>query len=228
MTDSQRLRSTPEGIRLVSEVAGELARRQGGRTSVLAVTTYFPVDVDSVARVFEALEELEGVERVETGELTIYEITGAERFATEGPAIGDEEFVDEAAGFLRAVAMLKGDKEWAEKVRRHHELLYILAGADASTVDLSYLTSRAKISRARIQSILNDFDAAGHIGVEFDEDIDELRYTIPALDYPEERWKQNMRRLDEVEPPARSRLSFWVFLAIFAVIVLIVVILLRF
>ncbi len=228
MSDSQRLRSTPEGIEVISEVAGELSRRHGGRTSVLAATTYVPVDVDSVARVFEALEELEGVERIEIGDLTAYEITDVGRFTSDGPEIGDEEFIDDATGFLRAVALLKGDSDWVSTVRRQHEILHILAGADESTVDLSYLTSRAKMSRARIQSILNDFDAAGHIGVEFDEDIDELRYTIPELEYPEHRLEQNMRRLEEVEPPARSRLSLWVFLAIFAVIVLIAVILLRF
>ena len=226
MSESQRLRTTADGLRLVSEIAGELARRGGGQTSVLAVTTYFPMDVDSVARVFEGLEEIEGVERVEQGPLTIYEIHDAGRFAQEdGVDLDDPEFLRGAPGFLRVVGVLKRDQEWLQKVRRQHELLQLLAEADERVVDLTYLTSRASMSRAQIQSLLNDFDAAGYIGVEFDEDVDKLRYTIPQLDYPQERLERNMRRLEEVDPPARTRFSLCVLLAVVAVIVLIVVML---
>ena len=227
MTESQRLRSTAEGLRLVSAVAGELARRGGGQTNVLAVTTYFPVDVDSVARVFEGIEEIDGVERIERGPLTVYEIDNGERFSGADVDIDDENFLERSPAFLRVVGMLKGDPAWIQKVQRQHELLHMLSGADEEVVDLSYLTSRASMSRAQIQSILNDFDAAGYIGVEFDEDVDKLRYTIPEIDYPEERLERNMARLEQVEPPARSRVSLWVVLAAIGVIVLMAIIVLR-
>lgn len=228
MTDSQRLQATPEGIRLVSQVAAELARRHGGETSVLAVTTYLPIDVDSVARVFEGLEEIDGIERVEKGPLTVYEIADPERLADEDVALEEPKLVASYPGFMRVVATLKSDPEWVQKVRRQHQLLRMLAGADDTTIDLSYLTSRAQMSRARIQSLLNDFDAVGYIGVEFDEDVDKLRYTVPPLEYPEERMKRNLERIEQAEPPARSRSSFRVVLIVIAVVALMAIILLRF
>lgn len=228
MADSQRLRSIQEGIRLVSEIAGEMARRYEGRTSVLAVTTYLPVDVDSVARVFEGLEEVTGVERVQYGELTVYEIDDPGRLIEESENIDAPEFLEEARGFLRALGTLKRDEEWLRKVREQHEILRIIAEADDRILDLSYVTSRAKLPRARVQSLLNDFDAEGYISSEVDEEADQLQYTFPDLDYPRERFDRNMALLKEVEPPARSRLSLWIFLAVFAIILLTIVFLLRF
>ena len=228
MADSQRLRTTPAGLRLVSEVAGELARRSDGETNVLEVTTYFPVDVDSVARVFEGIEEIEGVELVERGSLTVYEVDDGARFGSGGPNIDDEAFIDEATGLLKAVGTLKRDKEWVRKVKGQHKILRIVAESDEPIVELSYLTSRAQMPRARVLSLLNDFDAQGYAAVEVDEDVDELRYHFPKFDYPEERFDHNMRLLETVEPPARSRFSLWMFLAVFAVVLLVVVILLRF
>lgn len=227
MFDSQRLRSTPAGIRMVSEVAAELARRSGGRTSVLAVATYFPVDVDSVARVFEALEEIEGIERIEEGALTLYEIEEVDRFERPGPDVSQQSFIDESAGFVRALGTLKRDEDWVERVQAQHELLRIVADAEKWELELTYLTSRSGKSRARIQSLLNDFDAQGYIHVEIDEEIDQLLYHFPELDYPDDRFERNMRLLEEAEPPARSRVAPWIVLAVVAAMILLVVVLLR-
>lgn len=229
MTDSQRLRTVPEGIRLVSEVAGELARRQEqGRTSVLAVVTYLPMDVDSVARVFEGLEEISGVERVQEGERTVYEFDDVERFSPRGVGIDDRAFLEEARMFLRAVGSLKRDREWVRKVREQHELLRIAAEAKRQTLELGYITSRTEMPRARVQSLLNDFDAEGYIESQVDEETDQIFYIFPALEYGAERFERNMAVLEEAEAPARSRVSLWVVLAICALILLAIVILTRF
>ncbi len=227
MADSQRLRSTPEGIRLVSEVAAELAGRSGGRTSVLAVATYFPVDVDSVARVFEAIEAIDGVERIEEGPLTFYEIEDQQRFERPGPGVSQASFIDESAGFLRALGTLKSDEEWVRKVRAQHQLLRIVADADETTLELSYLTSRAGMSRARVQSLLNDFDAQGYLHIEVDEEMDQLRYIFPPIEYPRDRFERHMRLIEEVEAPVRTRSSPWIVLAIIALVILAIVIWLR-
>lgn len=229
MTDSQRLRTVPEGIRLVSEIAGELAsRHELGRTSVLAVATYLPMDVDSVARVFEGLEEIAGVERVQEGERTVYELDGVERFAPRGVGIDDPTYLEEARMFLRAVGSLKQDREWVRKVREQHELLQIAAGAKKQVLELSYITSRSDMPRARVQSLLNDFDAEGYVESEVDEEADQIFYIFPRLEYGKERFERNMALLEEAEPPARSRVSLWVVLAVCAVVLLGIVILTRF
>lgn len=229
MADSQRLRTVPEGIRLVSEIAGELARRQEhGRTSVLAVTTYLPMDVDSVARVFEGLEEIAGVERVQEGERTVYELDGVERFAPRGAGIDEPAFLEEARMFLRAVGSLKQDQEWVRKVREQHELLRIAAEAKKPELELSYITSRTEMPRARVQSLLNDFGAEGYVEAQVDEEADQIFYTFPELEYGKERFERNMALLEEVPPPAGTRVSLWVISAVFAVILLAIIILTRF
>lgn len=228
MADSQRLRTTPDGLRMISTVAAELARRGDGHTSVLAATTYFPVDVDSVARVFEGLEELEGIDRLQQGPLTVYRIEQPDRFTAAPPDIDDPAFIDNAVGFMKAIAELKTDPDWEHRVRGQHELLEIIADSDRTEIELSYLTSRVSMSRARVQSLLNDFDAQGYIGVDVDEEVDSVTYQFPPIDYPPRRFDANMERLQKVEPPARSQFSAWFVLAAFAVVVLVVVILLRF
>ena len=222
------MRTTPDGLRLVSAVAAELAARGDGHTSVLAATTYFPMDVDSIARVFEGLEQLDGVERLQRGPLTVYRIDNPDRFTDKAPPIDDPAFFDEAAGLRKAVADLKRDADWERRVRGQHELLRIIAASDETELELSYLTSRASMSRAKVQSLLNDFDAQGYISVDVDEEVDAVTYQFPVIDYPESRHDRNMQQLEAVEPPARSRTSPWFILAAFAVVVLIVVILLRF
>lgn len=228
MADSQRLRTTEAGLRLVSAVAARLAERGDETVSVLAVTTYFPVDVASVARVFEGLEELDGITRVERGPLTVHHIEDPEQLIVDDIDIEDEDFLAGETSFMKAVGALKRDADWSGRVRGQHQLLQIAAGADQREVELSYLTSRADMSRARVQSLLNDFDAQGYVGVEVDEEVDAISYEFPTLDYPSERFERNMQLLEEAEVPARSRVSAWVLLAVFAVMVLIAVILLRF
>lgn len=228
MVDSQRLRSTPEGIRLVSEAAAELAHRGDGRTSVLATATYFPVDVDSVARVFEAIEAIDGVERIQEGTLTLYEIEDSDRFARPGPDVSQASFIHDSSGFVRALATLKGDAEWVRQVQAQHQLLRIVADSGRTTLELSYLTSRTQMSRARVQSLLNDFDAQGFLHVEVDEEMDKIRYVFPPIDYPAARFDQNMALLEDVDPPVPSRSRSWIALAVVALIILGIVIWLRF
>lgn len=229
MTDSERLKTVPEGIRLVSEVSGELASRAGGRTSVLAATTYLPMDVDSVARVFEGLEEIEGIKKIQEDHLTLYEIAPGNQFApADGPDIDTTHFLSDASDFLRAVGRLKHDEDWTRKVKEQHRLIHIAAHGKSQRLELEYLVTRVKLPRARIQSILNDFHAQGYIGMEIDADADLIFYHFPDLDYPPERFVRNLALLEEVVPERRFRVSLWISISAFAIILLAIVILLRF
>ncbi|RAL24968.1 hypothetical protein DL240_01795 [Lujinxingia litoralis] len=227
MADSQRLRSVPEGIQLISEVAAELARRGDIPVTVLGVTTFFPMDVDSIARVLEGLEELDGVDRVQLGKLAAYEIETPERFLPGPLDIEEQAHLEQAAGFMKAVASLKQDAEWVKKVREQHEILRIASGAREPRVELGYLTSRTEMPSAKVQSLLNDFGAEGYIDVTVDEEADALYYTFPRLDYSRRRFQRNMALLESLEPAPSGRISLWIFVALFATILLIVIIFLR-
>lgn len=227
MTDSQRLKTIPEGIRIVSEVAGELARRGEGRTSVLAATTFLPMDVDSVARVFEGFEEVEGVTRIQEGGRAEYEIGDPERFVGEGPRIDADNYLEGSEGFLKAVSALKLDEDWVRKVQEQHELLYLVGQSGKTTLELGYLTRRVKWPRARVQSILNDFNAEGFIEVEIDEEGDEMTYHFPALEYSKARYERNLAYLQSVEPAGRGRVGLWILLVAVGLVILLLVVLLR-
>lgn len=228
MADSQRLRSVPEGIQLISEVAAELARREEAPVTVLGVTSFFPMDVDSIARVLEGLEELEGVERVQLDKLAAYEIEHPERFLPGPLDIEEQAHLEKAPAFMRAVASLKQDADWVKKVREQHELLRIASAAREPRVELGYLTSRTDMPSAKVQSLLNDFGAEGYIDVTVDEDADALYYTFPRLDYSRRRFQRNMSLLESLEVAPPARISLWIFVALFATILLIVIIFLRF
>lgn len=225
MVDSQKLRTIPEGVRLVSEVAAILARRNGGTTHVLEVASYFPIDVDSVQRILEGLEGLEGVRRVQRDSVCYYEIQNPDIFSLREIDVEKLEHLDEAAAFMRAVGSLRRDDEWVRKVREQHELLQVAAGARSRTIELSHFTSRTELASAKIQSILNDFGAEGYIHVLFDEKSDTLNYVFPEFAYPRNRYEQLVSLLERVEPATDSRPStLWLYVVIAAVLLLAIII----
>lgn len=227
MADSQRLKSVPEGIQLVSEVAAYLARRHEGRTHVLEITTYFPIDVDSIARILEGLEEIDGVNRLQTQGICFYEIEKPDLFSLREIDIEKQEHLNEVPSFTRALSNLKKNEDWVKKVREQHEILQIAASAKSPSVELAYLTSRTEIPSAKIQSILNDFGAESYIRIEVDEDTDTLVYTFPTMVYPRARLQHNLQILEEVQAQPPGRISLWIFVTISAIILLFIVILLR-
>ena len=228
MVDTHRLQTTSAGMLLVVELAARLAERAGGVTTILEVSTYLPMDVESVARVMEGVETLDEVEVVKVEGLESVKVANGERFRRElGEALLDGVKLDEIPELARSVGALKRNERWLKTVRGQHELLHLVAESGQRIVDLSYLEGRAQVPRARIQGLLNDFDAAGYIEVEYDEDVGELSYRFPELDYGEKRFRQNMEQIDTAEPPVRSRRSVWGILAIVAAVVLVIIIVLR-
>ncbi|MBA2662554.1 MAG: hypothetical protein H0U74_09690 [Bradymonadaceae bacterium] len=220
MVDSQRLRSVPEGIQLVSEVAAILSRSHGGTTHVLEIVSYFPVDVDSAGRILEGLEEFQGVKRVQKDSICYYELENPDLFSLREIDIEKEEHLDDAAGFMRALSTLKKDEDWVKKVREQHELLQIAAGAKSRTIELSHFTSRSDIASAKIQSILNDFAAEGYISISYDENNDTLNYTFPQFAYPKRRMQHNLSLLERVETKNPVRPTLWLYVVVAAIILL--------
>lgn len=223
MVDTQRFNLGPGAVGVVSTVARELARRNG-RTSVLEVTSYLPLDVDSVARIMDSLEDDDDTTRHQADDGICY----FEFEATENAGavdIDSAEFITRSAAFTKNLASLRNDQDWTRKVREHHELIYRASRSRSSTNELTFFTSRCEISRARIQSIFNDFASQGHASVEIEDD-DEVSYGIPDFEYPEDRYRRNIGVVEELE----TRTSFqtaWIAIAIGAAILLAIIIGLR-
>ncbi len=220
MIDSQRLRTIPEGINLISQVAAILSRRRNGTPHVLEVASYFPVDVDSVGRILESLEAVEGVRRVQKDSIYLYEIDHPEIFSSTDLDLDKAEHLEASPAFMRAITSLKKDDDWLKKVREQHELLHIAACAKNFTIELSYFISRSDIPSAKIQSILNDFSAEGYISIVFDENNNTINYTFPQFSYPNRRMQHNLSLLERAETKSSTRSALWIYLILAAIILL--------
>lgn len=210
MVDTQRFKLGAVCVQLVSEVAATLARRDPEHlVHVLQLATYLPLDVQSVTRILESLEDSEepGVERVQHDSLSWLKFDAPEHFIRHDLDLDAGEHLAEEYGLMRTINALKSDPDWERKMREEHQLLKIAAAAKHRTVELAYLTRRMELPSAKIQSILNDFHAEGHIGMSYDDDTSTLSYTFPKFDYPPARFERNMSMQAQAEPdkPANSR-----------------------
>lgn len=232
MVDTQRFRLGPDCVRFVGEVAAILARRHPDNlVHVLQVATYVPLDVDSVARILESYEEGDDVTRVQRDSISFFQFSDPDRHSLRQLDLDKAEHLSEAnlaemPGLMRSLNALKTEDDWSRKVREQHELLRIISGAKHPTVELSYLTSRTDTPSARIQSVLNDFGAQGHIELHYDEDTDTLSYTFPPIDYPKDRFERNMA-LQESAEPIESTSPMWLIIVLATLALLAIVVLIK-
>jgi len=227
MVDTERFQLGPQLIHTVSTVAAQVAQQHGGMASPLQVATYVPLDVDSVGRILEAVEEDYDLERIERDGICCFSFADPTRVLDEPIDIDGGEHLARLPDLENNLAALKSDDGWSRKVREQHDLLRIAAGADPRTVELPYFLSRTDIPSARVQSILNDFDAENYVEHDLDEEDDVLEYTFPELDYPEARHARNIEILEELDGNGRGH-RIWLLLGAFALLLLIIVIVLRF
>lgn len=229
MVDTNRFKLGPGCVRLVSEVAAILARRsEDNVTHVLEVTTYVPLDVQSVARILESVEESEGggVRRIQRGTLPYFEFEDPDVYSLRELDLDRGEHFEDVQGLMRTINALKTDQDWERKALDQHQVLRVAAGAKSPTVELSYFTSRLDLPSAKIQSILNDFGAEGHIELHYDEDTDTLSYTFPEFDYPDERFARNMSLQAEAEPKASNN-PIWAIITLATLGLLVVIVLIK-
>lgn len=228
MVDTQRFNITPDCARFVLEVAAGLSRRNPQHlTQPLEVTTYLPLDAESVTRALESTEGDSRVSRVVRGEIVYYQFHDPDTYSLREFNFEECEHLDHVEqGLTRTMNALKSQMSWSKRVCEQHELLHIAASASGPKVELSYFTSRCEIPSARVQSILNDFGAAGYIELDYDEDSDTLSYTFPPLDYPSKRLSRNLLLIERAEPKESSS-PIWLILLLATVILLVIILLIR-
>jgi hypothetical protein len=229
MVDTNRFKLGPNCVRLVSEVAAALARRHDeGIVHVLQVTTYLPLDVQSVARILESLEDDEGggVQRIQRETLSYFQFSDPDVFSLRELELEAGEHLDDTQALMRTINALKTDDDWERKVHEQHQVLRVAAGAKSQTVELTYFASRLDLPSAKIQSILNDFGAEGHIELHYENDTDTLSYTFPEFAYPKERLARNMSFQAKVEP-AVSTSPIWAIIALATLVLLGVIVLIK-
>jgi hypothetical protein len=227
MVDTQRFQLGPGLIQVVGRAAGRLAQRHDRPVSPLEVTTYVPLDVDSVGRILESLEEDYEIARVQTDGLCHFRIDDADALASGAGDIDAGDHLRDHELFESNLADLKSDEGWTRKVFEQHELISIAAAAESKNLEVAYFQSRSEIPSSKIQSLLNDFDAEGYIGSNLEEDGDSPSFRFPPLEYPNARRSRNMAILDETESDKRSN-RIWLALTVAVAVLLVFIILVRF
>ena len=207
MVDTHRFNLGPVCVQLVSEVAAVLAQRHEDHLiHTLQLATYLPLDVQSVTRIVESLEEDEemGMERVQKESLSWVKFPEPERYIHRDLDLESGSQFDEAYSLHNTIAQLKSGPDWERKMREEHQVLRVAANAKNRTIELAYLTRRLDLPSAKIQSILNVFQAEGHIALRYDEDTDTLWYTFPDFEYSKALYERNMSIQAEAEPKEPS------------------------
>lgn len=231
MVDTERFQLGPGLIQVVAQVATRLAERTDQTVNPIQVATYVPLDVDSVGRILESLEEDYDLERVERDSICLFRFRDAQELeeATAAPVdIDNGEHLIDNPLFESNLADLKSEDGWTRKVREQHEILSVAAAAGTQTVELSHFISRSDLPSSKVQSILNDFGAERYVGSHIDEEAETVSYTFPEFDYPEHRRDRNLEIVEELDGQSRSPRVIWYLLGVSVVLLLVIVILVRF
>ncbi len=226
MVNTQPLQAAPQCISGIAEVAASRARaRPDGVTHALDVASYFPLDVETVSRMLEGLAEREGVTLAPHDELLTLRFDHPDDYNLRELDLERGEHMMSNLSLLRHLSVLRADPDWLRRVVVEHELLRVAAEARQRTLDLTYFTSRSELPSAKIQSLLNDWGASGHITIVVDEDSDSLRYTFPTFHYPRARYQRNMELLRELpaRPTHMRHMVLWTALALVLAIATVVI-----
>lgn len=216
MVNTLKIQAATRCLAGLAEVAAVCARSNPDHfTHALEIVSYFPLDVETVSRMLERMEDRDGMMFLQRGQMTYLWIDDPESYHVDHEDLESGEHLADNASLHRHLHALRADAEWRRKTREQHELLCHAAAAKSRTLDLSYFTRRMNVPGSRIQSMLNDLGACGHIHIEIDDDADDVRYTFPAFSYPRERLARHLELLKptqqaEAGTPNMERSPAWI------------------
>ncbi len=228
MIDTQRIQSAPRCISGIAEVAATLARHHEDRcTHAIEVATCFPLDVETVGRVLEGLDERAGIDLVKSDDITYLYIARPDDYNLRELDLDHGEHLHSNVSLMKHLAELRSDDDWVRQVHAQHDILKLAAQAPGSLkrLDLDYFTSRCDLAGARIQSILNDLSANGYILTDVDAESQHAHYIFPDFAYPRQRHQHNMNLLDELQPSQERRHNVALFAALVLTILIAVIVL---
>jgi hypothetical protein len=227
MVSTLELEGAPECLAGLVSVAAICASGSGRhRTHALELASFFPLDVETVDRMLGRLDDREGVEFMVEEGVRYLVLEDVESYHVEALDLEAGEHLERNASFRRHLERLGADEGWRRKTREQHELLCCAAGSGGRRVELSYFTKRLNIPSSRVQSLLNDLSAGGHVRVELDEEADKLSYVFPVFSYPRERLARHLATLEqrgsEAVVEAQQESKRWRVLMAFGLLVVVI------
>lgn len=202
MVNTLKIQAATQCLAGLAEVAAVCARKNPEHlTNTLEIVSHFPLDVETVSRMLERMEDRDGMTLLQRDQMTYLWIDEPESYHVDHEELESGQHLEDNMSLQHHLIKLRADAEWRRKTREQHELLCHAAAARSRTLELSYFTRRMSVPGSRIQSMLNDLGACGHIRVEIDDDADDVRYTFPAFEYPRARLARHLAML---EPTAQA------------------------
>jgi hypothetical protein len=224
MVDTLKIQAAPRCLAGLAEVAAVCARQNDEHlTHVLQIVSHFPLDVETVSRMLERMEDRDGMTLLQRDQMTYLWIDDPDSYHVEHEDLESGAHLEDNATLQRHLQQLCADTEWRRKTREQHELLCHAAAARTRTLDLSYFTRRMNVPGSRIQSMLNDLGACGHIRIEIDDEADDVRYTFPTFSYPRARLQRHLAMLEPVASsaaaaPGMDRSPSWIAMLVVVVV----------
>lgn len=213
MVDTQRIQNAPQCVSGVAQVAASRARDDAHhRTHVLDVTTFFPLDIETIARMLEDLCDRPDINAIEHEGLSYVVVDEPDAYNLRMLDMESGEHLTSNTSLLKHLSVLREDTRWMRRVRDQHELLHIAAEASSRALEPAYFTSRTELPSAKVQSLLHDLCASGHVLRQTEPDGSH-RYLFPELTYPKARLTRNMELLSQLEPVSFRSMTYVVFAA---------------
>ena len=222
MVDTQRFNLGPGCVKVVTEVANALTARHG-KTSVLAVASHLPLDIDSVARIMDALQEMDHT-TMEVGEdhINYYIVQDAD----EPVDLNTDAYIEDNVPFKKNLEILRADEDWIRKVRNHHEILRAAAKSNDPDISLDSLVTATGLPKPKLQSILNDLASQSIVYFDLSESDDAMKFRFPKFGYPSKRYDRHLEVMDDLEAREHGR-GAWIVVAIIAAAILAIVVISR-
>lgn len=211
MVDTERFHLGPHAVQAVGGIVTAMGRNRD--THALEIATHIPLDIESIARILDALEA-EGIVAVHIDDRGLKHITvRREDYADIAERVRRGEHLDDA-GLTRNLVALRADPEWVRKVRDQHRVLRAITSLGPKT-DLDHLVSASDVSAARVRTLLGDLETEGYAITEYDEADDVLHVEIAPIAYPKDRFERNLAIIADVETKPSTVSPFvWLLLAV--------------
>lgn len=204
MVDTQRFHLGPHAVQAVGAIATAIG--SGRATNALEIATYVPLDVESIARILDSLEDEEILvaEQIEDGFKQI-ELVDATEYQAQAKLVHSNQHLDDP-NFVRNLVALRADADWCRKVRDQHRVLRAIATVGSHT-NLDRLSEAADVPPSRVRTVLGDLEAEGYAKTSTEDH--QLLVEMPELEYPPDRFSRNEQLLSHVETRAAPIHRFW-------------------
>jgi len=216
MVDTERFHLGPHAVQVVGGIAATMGRDRN--THALEIATQVPLDIESIARILDALAD-EGVVAIDTDEAGFERVVvqNADEYAAVAADVKEGTHLDDA-GLLRNISALRADPEWSRKARDQHRVLRAVTTLGPKT-ELDRLVSASDVPSARLRAVLGDLETEGYARTDYDEATEVMHVEFPAITYPKDRFERNIELLT-AEPVKTAQISriWWVALALAAIV----------